>query len=87
MQLEYNNDVFKGKIDTFRLVQQIYTMQITYKNEVDFQKIAFVNMWIDNMITEYRITNGLEAWVEIQNLKTTHDFCNVSEYQAPPKSQ
>ena len=25
MLLEYNNDVFKGEIDTFRLVQQIYT--------------------------------------------------------------
>jgi hypothetical protein len=87
MQLEYKNDVFKGEIDTFRLVQQINTMQNTYKNEVDSQEIAFVKMWIDNMITEYRITNGLEAQVEIENLKTTYDFCNASEYQVLPKSQ
>lgn len=40
MQLEYKNDVFKGEIDTFRLVQQIYTMQNTYKNEVDSQDIC-----------------------------------------------
>ena len=87
MQLEYNNDVFKGEIDTLRLVQQIYTMQNIYKNEVDSHDIAFVKMWIDNMITEYRITNGLEAQVEMENLKTTYDFCNASEYQVLLKSQ
>ena len=79
MQLEYNNNVFRGKVDTFRLVQQIYTMKNTYMNEVNYQDITFVKMWIENMITEYRITNGLEALVEIQNLKTTYDFCNASE--------
>ena len=70
IQLVYNNDEFKGEIDTFRLVQQIYTMQNTHKNEVDHQEIAFLKMRIDNISTEYRITNGLEALVETQNLKT-----------------
>ena len=65
-QLEYSNNVFKGEIDTFRLVQQIYTMQNTYKNEVDSHDIAFVKMWIDNMITRYRITNGLEAQLKLK---------------------
>jgi len=87
LQLEYNNDVFKGEIDTFKLVQQIYAMQNTYKNEVDSLDIAFVKNWIDNMITEYRITNGLEARVETKKLKSTYDCCNASEHQALPKSQ
>ena len=77
----------KAKLIPWDLYNRFIQCKNIYKNEVDSYDIAFVKMWIDNMITEYRITNGLEAQVEMENLNTTYDFCNASEYQALPKSQ
>jgi len=82
MQLKYDFDVFKGAIDTSRFVQQIYTMQLTYKTEVDSQEAALVKILMDNMINELLIQKRLKALVKVQNPKTIDDFCDTLENQA-----
>jgi hypothetical protein len=82
MQLKYDFDVFKGAIDTSRFVQQIYTMQLTYKTEIDSQEAALVKILIDNMINELLIQKRLKALVKVQNPKTIEEFCDALENQA-----